>query len=180
MAKVDAMGLLRSLAFPTVRTTTTPDPHSHSLPTSTTWNPHDSPADVASAESDANRQCSLKLWVRNLPSIYLRLLTALHAVKPCRRPGQEVGLLRISRALDKEGFPWTFQQLMLASESLEKQGIVEIRVGRIIRTAVYLCPTALGERIITLLPGSRSVSVWIPRLPPLPAPAPPPPPPPAK
>lgn len=120
----------------------------------------------------------LELWVRKLPSIYRRLLIGLQAVNPRRLPGQKVGLSRISRALEKEGFFWTSEQLMLASQSLEKQGIVEIRAGRIIWTAVYLRPTAVGERIITLLTGLRSVSAWIPRLPPLPSPAPPPPPPP--
>ena len=109
-----------------------------------------------------------KTYVDSLPLIYRHILAAFPKIEPARRAGEGLAYQTLfehlrsrKRPLLKKGekAEWSLGEIIEACQNMEKGGAVQIKQN------IFVCPTPLGEEMITLLTGAKAGEYHVPEFP---------------
>ena len=104
----------------------------------------------------------LRKYVSSLPPIYREILESFPRIAPYRRQGDGLAFQTIDADFEIRGKPYDIREIMLASENLERNGLVEVK------NRLWVKPTENGERLIAIVAGEQP-AVTVDPLPAFPA-----------
>ena len=97
-----------------------------------------------------------KDYVESLPEIYRDILSAFPKIEPARKAGWGLAYQTLGENL---GASHSLGEILEACQNMERAGAVEIK------HRILVCPTELGEQIITLLTGKKAGEFHVPEFP---------------
>ncbi len=111
-----------------------------------------------------------KDYVESLPAIYRDILAAFPEVEPARNAGEGLAYQTLFAKLREQGekgeslremmkSQWSIGEVVEACQKMQQGGAVEIKQG------IFVCPTPLGEEMITLLTGTKPREPHVPDFP---------------
>ena len=135
--------------------------------------------EVVSMASD-----SLREWVDKLHPCYSVILRGIAEVPGLRTPRREVRADAILRAIGShirlDPIHWRDNEFWPLLAMLEERGLIQTRLDGLLWRVLFVRPTSIGDRVITMITGREPYISGIPSLDPLPRPTPSGPPPPPK
>ena len=96
-------------------------------------------------------------YVNSLPEIYRDILAAFPQFNPTRKVGYGLSYQSLYSALDGR---YTLGQIMKACENMAEGGVMEIK------HEIFVCPTPLGEELITAITGIATPTLEVEPFPP--------------
>ncbi len=104
----------------------------------------------------------LRAYAAAMPPIYREILGAFPRIEPSRRQGYGLAFQTLAADFENREVPFGLDEIFQACQELERNGLVEIK------NRIFVHPTALGERLVTLMTGQQAPSVKVDPLPALP------------
>ena len=97
-----------------------------------------------------------KDYVDSLPEIYQDILAAFPGIEPVRKAGWGLAYQTLGENLSER---YSLGEIIEACQKMERAGAVEIKHG------TFVCPTGMGEQMITLLTGKQAGEQHVPDFP---------------
>jgi hypothetical protein len=119
--------------------------------------PHAYPQEAYSMPTDEQ----LRTYAQSVPAIYREILAAFPRIEPNRRQGYGLAFQTFAADFENQGLNFNLSEIIQACQELERNGLVEIK------NRIFVHPTSLGERLVTLISGRQAAAV---KVEPLPAP----------
>lgn len=104
----------------------------------------------------------LRTYAESLPAIYREILAAFPRIEPNRKQGYGLAFQTLAADFEGRRIGFSLGEIIRACEELEQNGVVEIK------HRIFVHPTPLGERLVTLVSGRQAPAVTVPKLPALP------------
>ena|ERR1700722_9293561 len=104
----------------------------------------------------------LRQYAESLDPLYREILAAFPRIEPNRKHGFGLAFQTLAADLESRRKGIGLGEIIKASQELEKNALAETKNG------IFVHPTALGERLITIITGKEAPEVKVPKLPPLP------------
>ena len=104
----------------------------------------------------------LREYADSLPPIYQEILRSFPRIEPSRRQGFGLAFQTIAADFENRGIDFGLDEIMAACQELEHNGLVENK------HRIFVHPTPLCERLISLMTGRMAPTVKVAPLPALP------------
>lgn len=101
----------------------------------------------------------LQAYAHSLPAIYQEILAAFPRLEPNRKLGYGLAFQTIAADFEDRSLGFGLTEIIRACEELEIKNIIEVKYR------VFVRPTSLGERLISLISGQQASAVQVPELP---------------
>ncbi|MBI2806990.1 MAG: hypothetical protein HYX68_18570 [Planctomycetes bacterium] len=104
----------------------------------------------------------LTQYAESLAPIYKEILAAFPRIEPTRKKGYGLAYQTLAADFEQARKKFKFGEIILACKALEEQGLVKTK------NEIFVHPTPVGEKLITILTGNQAAELQVPELPPLP------------